>query len=545
MALDDYLKNLQSSPMTGQKVNPLPAASPATSSMSSNLNQGSNDGNTFDPGLSQAPQITQPEINSAATNQFDPQPTNEIPSLVDPFTAQSTEQTQEASVAPEQSSLSSNSAQNPANIFSSNQDPKEPIDSGMPQDDNDSRIKTNDALNLNSGSFLDLPSSEDDDSVSAGSTSNSSSHNDVIGEIDLLEKTVRATSMPDELAQRALRSIERLRRMAKRGSYSGEFETVEKYIEWITSIPWGKTSKDNLEIANAKQMMDQSHYGMNTVKNLVLDYLAVMQLQLQQGTFEQQNASANNMAVLRGSSANAPVMLFVGLQGVGKTSIAKSIANSMGREFVRVAVGAVGSVQALRGQSRAFLDAEPGQIIKALVRCKTMNPVILLDEIDKAAGNTSLLSDIMAALLEILDPEQNSTFVDHYIDYPVDLSQVFFICTANNLGTLSAALLDRMEVIRFTSYTDEEKTVIAKQYSLPKVLKNTGLRPDQLIIDEAVWPLLVRPVGFDAGLRQLERNLATLVRAAARKIVEGAPTPIQVNAENLRDFVLPDQGPLS
>jgi ATP-dependent Lon protease len=387
---------------------------------------------------------------------------------------------------------------------------------------------------------------QDDHSIKTNSNQSVASDGDaeVIAEIEELQTKVDASDMPDELRQRAERSIQRLRRMAKRGSYTGEFETVEKYIYWITNIPWGKRSTDNLEVSNAKRIMDQSHYGMNTVKNLVLDYLAVMQLQLSQGSVVEEGGS-QDMAVLRGSSANAPVMIFVGLQGVGKTSIAKSIANSMGREFQRVAVGAIGSVQALRGQSKAFLDAEPGGIVKALVRSQSMNPVILLDEIDKASGNSGLLNDIMAALLEILDPEQNSTFVDHYIDYPVDLSNIFFICTANNLGSLSAALLDRMEVIRFTSYSDDEKIVIAKNYSMPKVIKNSGLGPNQIVIDDAVWPVLVRPVGFDAGLRQLERNLATMVRSAARRIVEGQVPPIVITVENVREFVLPDQGPLS
>lgn len=371
---------------------------------------------------------------------------------------------------------------------------------------------------------------------------------ETIHEIDDLEKKVKSVAMPEELSQRAIRSIDRLRRMARRGSYSAEFESVDKYVQWITSIPWGKVSTDNLNVNNAKQLMDSTHYGMDTVKDLILDYLAVMQLKLDQIKRESHQVTQNttgNMATLRGSSANAPVMLFVGLQGVGKTSIAKSIASAMGREFVRVSLGAIGSVTTLRGQSKAFLDAEPGQIIKALSRAKTMNPVILLDEIDKSSGNTSLLSDIMAALLEILDPEQNNHFLDHYLDYPVDLSQVFFICTANNLGSLSAALLDRMEVIRFTSYSDEEKVVIAKNYSLPKVIKNTGIQEGSIIMDDEVWPLLVRPVGFDAGLRQLERNLATLVRRAARMITGGTPVPIRITKDNIREFVLPDQGPLS
>lgn len=423
-------------------------------------------------------------------------------------------------------------------------------------DGNSSAITTSEAL---SGADLvgvatsnDVESSEDSGSPILKSSTGTDS--EVIAEIEELESKINSSQMPVELKERALRSIERLYRMAKRGSYTGEFETVEKYIFWITSIPWGKFSEDTLDVNNAKGIMDQSHYGMETVKNLVLDYLAVMQLQnrnLQQNvaapdsTQPSGGAATVDMGVLRGSSANAPVMLFVGLQGVGKTSIAKSIAKAMGRDFTRVAVGAIGSVQALRGQSKAFLDAEPGQIVKALIRTESMNPVILLDEIDKASGQSGLLNDIMAALLEILDPEQNSSFIDHYIDHPLDLSKVFFICTANNLGSLSAALLDRMEIIRFTSYTDEEKTTIARGFSFPKVIKNAGLLPDQIVIDENVWPLLVRPVGFDAGLRQLERNLATLIRAAARKIVEGAPTPIVVTAENLREFVLPDQGPLS
>ncbi|MCA9377007.1 AAA family ATPase [Candidatus Dojkabacteria bacterium] len=401
--------------------------------------------------------------------------------------------------------------------------------SGMPpkvDDGNTSALKTTDALNPNP-------------------KINPSHDKEVIDEIEELQQKVDEVDLPEELQERAARSIQRLRRMAKRGSYTGEFETVEKYIYWITKIPWGKISKDDLDVTNAKRIMDQSHYGMNTVKNLVLDYLAVMQLQLKNNSNEQQNLASGDMAVLRGSSANAPVMIFVGLQGVGKTSIAKSIANAMGRQFQRVSIGAIGSVQALRGQSKAFLDAEPGGIVKALARAGTMNPVILLDEIEKASGNSGLLNDIMAALLEILDPEQNSTFIDHYIDFPIDLSKVFFICTANNLGTLSAALLDRMEVIRFTSYDDEEKIVIAKNYSMPKVLKNSGLSPDTLIIEEEVWPILVRPVGFDAGLRQLERNLATMVRAVARKIIEGVQPPIRITPENIRDFVLPDQGPLS
>ncbi|MCC7289686.1 AAA family ATPase [bacterium] len=366
---------------------------------------------------------------------------------------------------------------------------------------------------------------------------------DFNSDIALIENKLNAVKLPQELLESTTRTIGRLRRMASHGNFSAEYESVDKYVDWITQVPWGKLTQDNLDIANAKKLMDSSHYGIDVVKDVILDYLSVMKLQIDSG-FKKQEISGD-AAILRGNSANAPVMLFVGLQGVGKTSIAKSIAQAMGRKFVRVSLGAIGSVQILRGQSKVFADAEPGQIVKALIRSGTMNPLILLDEIDKVSGSGGLLSDVMAALLEILDPEQNSHFLDHYVDYPVDLSQVFFICTANNLGGLSAALLDRMEIIRFTSYTDEEKTIIAKTYSMPKVLKNTGLRPDQIVIEESVWPILVRPVGFDAGLRQLERNIATMIRSAARMIVEGTPTPITITPENVRKFVLPDQGPLS
>lgn len=392
-----------------------------------------------------------------------------------------------------------------------------------------------------SPSLNDAPS---DISTSNLVTNQQTNQEDTLNEIEILEKQVRDAKMPIDLEERALRYIERLRKSAKRGSYTGEFESIEKYIYWITKIPWGAQTKDNLEINNAKALMNESHYGMDVVKNLILDYLAVMQMQQKAGLLNNGEAKID-MAAARGNSANAPVLLFTGLQGVGKTSIAKSIARAMGRKFIRISMGAIGDVKVLRGSPRGYPDSEPGQIVKALVRTGSMNPVILLDEIEKSSGNASLLADVMAALLEILDPEQNATFVDHYIDYPVDLSKVFFICTSNNLGSLSAALLDRMEVIRFTSYSDAEKEVIAKNYAFPKVIKNAGLKPEMIQLTDDAWPILIRPVGFDAGLRQLERNLSTLVRSAARRILEGAPVPVVISPANIREFVLPDQGPLS
>ena len=367
--------------------------------------------------------------------------------------------------------------------------------------------------------------------------------NEILSEIIELQNRLTSSNTPIGLKDDTMRTIQRLERMAKWGNYSSEFESVDKYVDWVTRIPWGKLSPDNLNINDAKKLMDDTHYGMDTIKSMILDYLAVMQIQKATGVGKREGSS--EMGNLRGSSSNAPVLLFVGLQGVGKTSIAKSIATSMGRKFARVSLGAIGDVRTLRGTPRHELDSEPGQIVKALVRSGCMNPVILLDEIEKASGNAGLLNDVMAALLEILDPEQNATFVDHYIDHPIDLSNVFFICTANNLGGLSAALLDRVEIIRFTSYDDEEKGVIARSYILPRVLKNMGLNESHIQIKDDVWPLLIRPVGFDAGIRQLERNIATLARSAARKIVSGTPLPIIVDTQNIKEFVLPDQGPLS
>ncbi|MEA3357768.1 MAG: AAA family ATPase [Patescibacteria group bacterium] len=384
---------------------------------------------------------------------------------------------------------------------------------------------------------------------------------ELVEEIELLSQKVSRAPVPGLLKERLMRMIDRLRRMAKYGSYSGEFEVINKYVDWITSIPWANKTKDKIDLDNARKIMEQNHYGMNSVKELVLDYLAVMKLHMKKGSGGELagagltgSAMVSNrpvdikeaqMAELQSSCSHAPIICFVGLQGVGKTTMAKSIAQALGREFIRVSLGALGSVTQLRGQSRAYLDAEPGQMIKALVRCGSMNPVILLDEIDKVSGKSGLLADVMAALLEILDPEQNSTFSDHYIDFPIDLSDVMFVCTANNLGTLSAALLDRLEVIRFTSYSDEEKTVIAKDYLLPKVLEATALSSSQLKIEENVWPHIVRPLGFDAGIRQLERNLTSLCRHSARKIVETGVSGIVITLDNVKQFLPEGIGTLS
>lgn len=366
-----------------------------------------------------------------------------------------------------------------------------------------------------------------------------------LGEIDELEKKVKESAIPEDLKVKTEKMIFRLKRMARLGSYSGEYELIEKYADWIIKIPWNKFTKDNLDIKNASQILDKNHYGLRAVKDRILEYLSVESLTksvLGVGSQDSQKPATSDMGKLESSSMHAPIICFVGIQGIGKTTMAKSIAESLGRKFVRISLGAMGNVTELKGQSRAYLGAEPGQIIKALSRTGVRNPLILLDEIDKVSGAEGRRADIMAALLEILDPEQNATFIDAYIDYPVDLSKVMFICTANNLGTLSTALLDRLEIIRFSSYSDEEKEQIAKSYLLPKVFKATGLNTDSVQFMDDVWPLVIRPLGFDAGIRQLERNLTTLCRKIARMIIEGKGEKFMITRENFRQFLPEDIG---
>ncbi len=421
---------------------------------------------------------------------------------------------------------------------------------------------------------------------------------DPTGDLQRLKDLVHQTPMPAGLVDKTDRMLVRLARMIQMGNYSQEFESMEQYVRTITQLPWGKYTEDNFDLEHAEEELNSKHYGLNHVKDLVLEYLAVMKLQeeglqsvlaeaaakrpaqpavkqqvapsqpvkpgdpvvpqnqqpvaavqksvsqpqRQPAPATQQGIQKKEMSRLQGSSSHAPVLCFVGIQGVGKTSIAKSIANALGREFQRVALGAMGSVTQIRGVARTLPNAEPGAIVKSLISTGSMNSVILLDEIDKTSSESGLRSDLMAALLEILDPEQNSTFVDHYIDYPIDLSRCMFITTANNLGGISAALLDRLEVIRFGSYKDDEKIFIAKGYMLPKVREATGLGPEQLDFADDVWPLVVRPLGFDAGVRQLERTLTILARKVARQIVEGKTTGVKITTENFRDYIPEDIG---
>lgn len=349
---------------------------------------------------------------------------------------------------------------------------------------------------------------------------------DTIAQTDFAEELVKlkakvdTTELPEDLKDKATEMLSRLNRMINTGVYSAEYDRISHYIDWITSIPWGKTSTDKLDIVAAATNMNKSHYGMQETKDRILEYLATIKLRMDQG----------GEKVVR-----APAIFLVGLVGTGKTTFAYSLAETLGRRFARIPFGGLGSAQDLRGKSRLFAEAEPGHIVKALRDAGSMNPIILLDEIDRVGAEER--ADIMGVLVELLDPTQNNRFLDHYLDFPLDLSQVLFVATANNTTNVAIAVLDRLELIQMPSYTDEEKIHISREYLLPKALKESGLLPTQLVIDEAVWPVVARPLGYDAGIRTLQRTLAALTRRVAREIVEGKTATVKVDINNYKQYM--------
>lgn len=340
-------------------------------------------------------------------------------------------------------------------------------------------------------------------------------------DVENLRKLVQESSVPPDLKQRAEMLIQRLSLSLKFGVNISSIDQVTRYINWITSLPWNQRTEDILELKTAADQLNKSHYGLTEIKERVLEYLAVLKLTKSKG-------GKNN-------SQHSPILCFVGLAGTGKTSIAQGIAQSLRRNFIRIPLGGMGNAIELRGQSQASENAEPGQIIKALKRAKSRNPVILLDEVDRVAENAR--SDIMGVLLEVLDPEQNFAFVDNYIDYPFDLSEIIFIATANNTTNISTAVLDRLEPIQMPSYTDEEKITIAKDYMLLKTMQSCGLDQSNLMVDDEVWSQIVRPLGFDSGIRSLERTIQGICRKIAKKIVEGQGTSYHITTDNLKEFL--------
>ena len=344
---------------------------------------------------------------------------------------------------------------------------------------------------------------------------------EVFAEIEKLEKKVKETTLPPELREKLEEETLRLRRLTGSAGYTQEFIQVSTYVDWVTSLPWTKRSDDILDLPFAKKILDKNHYGLGPIKERILEYLAVLRLRKEKGGV---------MKFMR-----APILCFVGLVGTGKTTIAYSIAEAMGRKFERIPFGGMGDPLYLRGQSRVHPDAEPGQVIKALKRAGTKNPVILLDEIDRVVEESR--ATIMGVLVELLDPEQNMAFADHYLDFPFDLSQVLFITTANNTTNISTAVMDRLEPMMMPSYTDEEKIVIGRDFVLPRTMEEAGLTKDNLEISEAVWPKIVRPLGYDAGVRTLERTINGICRKVAKMMVEKKGRKFQITEENVKDFL--------
>ena len=345
-------------------------------------------------------------------------------------------------------------------------------------------------------------------------------------QIRRLGEKVEKTNLPPDLQELLIERVQRLALLrASAGfmssTYIIEYENTSTYINWVVNLPWSKVSHDILDLRVAKTILDKNHYGLQSIKDRILEYIATIILNVQKKTTE--------------NVRRAPILCLVGLAGTGKTTLASSIAESLGRRFERIPFGGMGDARALRGQSRAFADAEPGQIIKKLFHAQTKNSVILLDELDRISQEAR--GDIMGVLIELLDAEQNIAFTDHYIDHSFDLSQILFVATANNTTNIATAVLDRLEIIQLPSYSDEEKIVIAKQYLFPKTRKNTGLSEKELTIDEAVWPNIVRPLGFDTGIRSLERTIEGICRKAARLIVEGKNTAITLNATDIKEFL--------
>jgi ATP-dependent Lon protease len=359
-----------------------------------------------------------------------------------------------------------------------------------------------------------------------------------------LKQKVNSVYLPPDLQKKVLGMVDRLVRMARYGGYSTEYENLTRYVDWVASLPWQTRTVDRLELEKAKVILDKHHYGLGEIKERLFEYMAVLRLhrrrvdaisvsqESRETSGEIKLKSKNKMEVV----SRAPILLFVGLVGTGKTTLAYAIADAMNRKFARIPFGGMGDAAQLRGQSRTFPDAEPGQIIKVLRRAASKNPVILLDEVDRVTEGAR--SDIMGVLIELLDPEQNSAFVDHYIDYPFDLSEVLFVATCNNTTNLSPAVLDRLEPIQMPSYTDEQKITIGKDYILPKAIAAAGFDKNALIIDEDVWPLMVRPLGFDAGIRTLERTIGGICRKVAKLVVEGKTKQCFVTKENIKNFLL-------
>jgi ATP-dependent Lon protease len=335
--------------------------------------------------------------------------------------------------------------------------------------------------------------------------------------VDEYRKKIEDAGMPDEVREQAERELGRLERMGEGG---GEGNMVRTYLDWLIAVPWSKSSEDRLDPVHTREVLDSDHAGLEDVKDRIVEYVAVKKLRTER-----------NITADRKSGA---ILTLIGPPGTGKTSIGESIARAMGREFVRMSLGGVRDEAEIRGHRRTYIGALPGRLVRALRDAGTMNPVILLDEVDKVGADWR--GDPSAALLEVLDPAQNSTFRDHYLDVELDLSEVVFIATANQAETIPGPLLDRMEVIRFDGYTVAEKVAIARDYLWPRQRERNGLREDEVTVSDELLQTVVAEYTREAGVRNLERELGTLLRKTATQIASGkAQAPVAIDVELVRE----------
>ena len=339
-------------------------------------------------------------------------------------------------------------------------------------------------------------------------------------EIIRLKEIVGKSRLPQEIRTYLDVLLSRLERAASFSSYLQEYESISKYVYWVTMIPWEHFSDDVLDIDITRAKLEEEHYGLYEIKERILEYIAVLQ----------------HLETSGRKSSSAPILCFVGLQGTGKTTIALSIAHALGRSFRKISLAGMPSSLELIGRNKSEPESEPGAIIKALINGNTMNPVILLDEVEKCGVDAASHASVMAALLDILDQQQNNNFRDHYIDHGVNLSNVFFVLTANNLGTISSALLDRLEIIKVRGYTDEEKMVIAEKYIVPKMYKNFAIDANQIKFDPSIWDRVIRPLGYEAGIRELERVILAASRKAIMEIVSNKTTKVIIDKNNCDNY---------
>src|SRR6476659_5437523 len=329
--------------------------------------------------------------------------------------------------------------------------------------------------------------------------------------IDEYRAKIEEAGMPEEVHEQAERELSRLERM---GDQSGESSMIRTYLDWLIAVPWSKRSEERLDPVHAREVLDADHAGLEDVKERITEYLAVRKLRAERGVPDDRRSGV--------------ILTLIGPPGTGKTSIGESIARATGRQFVRMSLGGVRDEAEIRGHRRTYIGALPGRLVRALRDAGTMNPVIMLDEVDKIGADWR--GDPSAALLEVLDPAQNNTFTDHYLDLPFDLSEVVFIATANQAETIPGPLLDRMEVIRFDGYTVEEKVAIARDYLFTRQLGRNGLRAEEVVADDGILRTVISEYTREAGVRQLERELGTLLRKVATKIASASvEAPVKVD----------------